>query len=114
MSDSTWAVIGNDHNDVIDFLKLPHVPYEQQIELLNAWLAQKRLETREDGSQVEFTYEQRINAVRGDSTGQGDMPMEYLQSHTRLPVGQESHVKFTLQSKNEMYLNFESAIYCEP
>ena len=39
--------------------------------------------------------------------------MEYLQSHTRLPVGQESHVKFTLQSKNEMYLNFESAIYLE-
>jgi hypothetical protein len=29
-------------------------------------------------------------------------------------VGEESHVKFTLQSKNEMYLNFESAIYREP
>ena len=43
-----------------------------------------------------------------------DMPMEYLQSHTRLPVGEESHVLFTLQSKNEMYLNFESAIYREP
>ena len=113
VSDSTWAVIGNDQNDVIDFLKLPHVPYEQQIELLNAWLAKKRVEAGPDGSQAEFTYEQRINAVRGDSTGQGDMPMEYLQNHTRLPVSQDSHVKFTLQSKNEMYLNFESAIYRE-
>ena len=114
VSDSTWAVIGNDQNDVIDFLKLPHVPYEQQIELLNAWLAQERSETRDDGAKVTFTYEQRINAVRGDSTGQGDMPMEYLQAHTRLPVSQESHVKFTLQSKNEMYLGFESALYREP
>lgn len=41
------------------------------------------------------------------------MPMEYLQAHTRLPVGPDSHVKFALQSRNEMYLNFESAIYRE-
>jgi hypothetical protein len=111
VSDSTWAVVGNDQNDVIDFLKLPHVPYEQQIELLNAWLGQKRTETNDDGSEVEFTYADRIVAVRGDSTGQGDMPMEYLQSHTRLPVGDESHVKFTLQSKNEMYSGFEAALF---
>lgn len=41
------------------------------------------------------------------------MPMEYLQAHIRLPVSQDSHVKFTLQSKTEMYLNVESAIYRE-
>jgi hypothetical protein len=42
------------------------------------------------------------------------MLMECLQFHTRLPVGDESDVKFSLQSKIEMYLNFESAIYREP
>jgi hypothetical protein len=63
---------------------------------------------------VKFAYEQLINTVRGDSMGQGDMPMEYLQAHTHLPVGTDSHIKFTLQSKNELYLNFESAIYREP
>lgn len=72
--------------------------------MVNAWLAQERSETNDKGEEVKFTYEERINSVRGDSTGQGDMPMEYLQAHTRLPVGEESHVKFTLQSKNEMYL----------
>ena len=33
---------------------------------------------------------------------------------TRLPVGPDSHQKFALRSTNEMYLNFESAIYREP
>lgn len=26
VSDSTWAVVGNDVNDVVDFMKLPHIP----------------------------------------------------------------------------------------
>ena len=37
--------------------------------------------------------------------------MEYLQSNTRLPIGDESHVKFTLQSKNDLYQTFEAALY---
>lgn len=33
-----------------------------------------------DGKEQDFewSYLERINGVRGDSTGQGDMPMEYL------------------------------------
>ncbi len=42
------------------------------------------------------------------------MPVEYLQSHTRLPMRQESRVYFILQSKNEMYLKYKSAIYRVP
>jgi hypothetical protein len=37
--------------------------------------------------------------------------MEYLAAHSGLPVGQASHVKSTLQSKNDLYVNFEQAIY---
>jgi hypothetical protein len=106
VSDATWAIVGNDQNDIVDMLKLPSVAYEEQIELLTAWLN----EPRKDSS-GEFTYMQRILGVRGDSTGQGDMPMETLERQTRLPVDTTSHVKFTLQSKNEMYLLFEEAIF---
>jgi hypothetical protein len=49
--------------------------------------------------------------VAGDSTGMGDFPMEFLQSHSGLPVGQESLVKFTLQSKHEMYSKWEAALF---
>ena len=42
------------------------------------------------GQSAEFTYADRIVGVRGDSTGLSDMPMEFLQNHTRLPVGKES------------------------
>jgi hypothetical protein len=115
VSDSTWAVVGNEQNDVVDMLKLPSVAYEEQIELLKAWLNEKRTEkvVKDNGAEetVEFTYLQRILGVCGDSTGQGDMPMETLEDRTRLPVDESSHVKFTLQSKNEMYLLFEEAIF---
>jgi hypothetical protein len=40
-----------------------------------------------------------------------DFPMEFLQSHSDLPVGQESMVKFTLQSKHEMYTKWEDALF---
>ena len=41
--------------------------------------------------------------------------MEFLRDHTRLPIGEERHLKFTLQEEqNEMYRNFESAVYGEP
>ena len=42
------------------------------------------------------------------------MPMELLQSSTCLPVGSESHVKFTLQSTNEICTNFDNALFREP
>lgn len=57
---------------------------------------------------------ERIVGARGDSTGQGDMPMEFLQGHSNLPVGEDSHVKFTLQSKNDLFLCFEQAIFRDP
>ncbi len=37
--------------------------------------------------------------------------MEYLQEHSGLPVGQESLVEFTLESKNEMYTTLEAALF---
>jgi hypothetical protein len=58
-----------------------------------------------------FTYFDHISTVRGDSTGLGDFPMEYLQDHAGLPVGDESKVKFTAQSKNEMYTLWEAALF---
>ena len=37
--------------------------------------------------------------------------MEFLQSHSGLPVGNESLVKFTLQSNHEMYTKWEAAVF---
>ena len=39
------------------------------------------------------------------------MRMEVLQSNTNLPVGPASHVKFTLQAKNEHYTNFDNVLF---
>ena len=68
-----------------------------------------------DGKEVEetFSYFDRITTVRGDSTGIGDFPMEYMQDHSGLPMGDESLVKFTAQSKNEMYTTLEAALFRE-
>lgn len=98
VSDSTCAALVNNKNDLVDMIKLPSVQYEQQIELLKDWL-EPRIEN--------------ICGVKGDSTGQGDMPMEVLANNTRLPMDATSHVKFTLQSKNEMYVNFEACLFRE-
>lgn len=103
VSDHTWFTAVNQFNDVLRWIKIPHLPYEQQIELLLAELRKPW----EDGKPL-FD---RVVAVRGDSTGQGDMPMEFLQMHSGLPIAAESHVKFTLQSKNDLYVNFENAIF---
>jgi hypothetical protein len=96
-------------------IKYPHLPYEQQIEMMLSDLKKPIKATRKkpDGTEedYEWTLFERIVGVRGDSTGQGDMPMEFLQSHSGLPVGEASHVKFTLQSKNDLYTNFEQAIF---
>src|SRR5947207_3109718 len=59
-------------------------------------------------------YRTKLQAVRGDSTGIGDFPMEYLRDHGNLPMGEESLFKFTAQSKNELYLNAEAALFREP
>jgi hypothetical protein len=95
--DHTWVVLVNEFCDIVDMLKVPHMRYEKQIEDVVGWL------TRND-------YYQKVYAVRGDSTGQGDMPMEFLQDHTRLPVEEESHIKFSMQSKNIMFTGFQEAL----
>lgn len=99
--DHTWVVLVNAMCDIVDMLKVPHMRYEKQIEEIVAWL------TRHD-------YYQRIYAVRGDSTGQGDMPMEFLEDHTRLPLDEESHVKFGMVSKHVMYTGFQEAMSRDP
>lgn len=70
VSDNKWIAVCNRQNDILTWLKIPHLPYEQQIEMILAdlnrpWIDGKRLFDR-------------IVGVKGDSTGQGDMPMEYL------------------------------------
>jgi hypothetical protein len=114
VSDQTFATVGNNQNDVLDWFAYPKTRYEEQIELLVADL--KRPRTRKNLNGVEETFDcfSRIVGVRGDSTGLGDFPMEFLQSHSGLPVGNESLVKFTLQSKHEMSSKWEQAIYREP
>src|SRR5690606_17842210 len=82
-SDYTWCAVGNGQNDVIDWLKVPHLPFSEQVELIKQWVEQKRVGRRrlEDGTIEEFTYRyvDRIVAVRGDSTGAtGDAPNEML------------------------------------
>jgi len=44
----------------------------------------------------------------------GDFPMEYLQEHSGLPIGQDSLVKITPESKNEMYTLLDAALFREP
>ncbi len=41
----------------------------------------------------------------------GDFPMEFLESNTWLPIDESSFVKFTLQSKNEMYGLFDEVLF---
>lgn len=113
-SDWTWAGITTRRNDLLAMWKFPRDRYERQIEQLLTELKTERKAKKLDKDQeVEetFTYFDRISTVRGDSTGIGDFPMEYLQDHSGLPVGEESRVKFTSDSKNEMYLLFEAALF---
>lgn len=100
-SDSTWATLTNDVNDVVTWFKYPHSRYEEQIELL--MLDLKRM-----------GVVNKIMVVKGDATGLGDFPMEYLATHTVLPVDDESKFKFTLQSKDQLYQNFQAALFREP
>lgn len=116
-SDYTWAGLMNRKNDLIDFFKYPHVRYEEQIEMLLADLKQPRhWSILADGQEVvqQFTYFDRIGTVRGDASGLGDFPMEYLQDHSGLPISEDSRVKFTPESKNEMFTMFEAALFRDP
>lgn len=109
------ATVGNDENEVLDWFRYPKMRYEEQIELLIADLKRKRKRRKElpDGQLIEeeFDYFSRIVGVRGDTTGLGDFPMEFLQSNSGLPIDEESMVKFTLQSKHEMYGALEDALF---
>ena len=106
--DEGWGIskVASEIADTFDIasgmLKVPHVGYEEQINLLLEWLK----ETREIKGET-FSYFERINVVRGDSTGQGDFPMEFLRDHSGLPMGDESSVQFTKQAKNEMFTLYD-------
>jgi hypothetical protein len=58
-------------------------------------------------------YAPRILSVRGDDTGAGG-PMELLIQNGKLPVSRDSFFKFTLQSKDALYVNFEQALFKDP
>jgi hypothetical protein len=73
----------------------PHINYEDQIELML-----KDLEP----------YKGRISNVLSDATGQGDGPSELL-GNSWLPVGPDTKFKFTMQSKNDLYVNFEQVLF---
>lgn len=114
-SDFTWPGLTTRSFDLMAMWKLPHVRYEEQIQMLMDELktprkCKKRLP---DGTEVdeEFRFFDRITTVRGDSTGVGDFPMEFLRDHSGLPMGEDSSVQFTKQSKNEMYSVLDAAIY---
>lgn len=115
--DWTWTGVMNRNFDLLWMWKYPHVRYEEQMELMltdlkapRTWLVMR------DGEEVEeeFTFFDRIVTVRGDSSGKGDFPMEYMQDHSGLPIGEESMVQFTVQAKNEMYSELEAAIFRQP
>lgn len=99
-SDFTWLTIVNDKGDVIDWFKYPHGLYKNQVELMNADLKARG-------------YLDRILAVKGDDTGVGG-PMEILQENSVLPVSKDSFFKFSLQSKNDLYLCFEQSLFRDP
>lgn len=119
VSDATWAGVTTRGYDLMGMWKYPRERYERQIEMLLTDLKMPRkclrLVRDDQGNEKlveeEFTYFDRIVTVRGDSTGIGDFPMEYLQEHSGLPVGEDSLVKFTLESKNEMYTTLEAACF---
>lgn len=107
-SDYTWVTIVNDKNDVIDWNKVPHVTYPEQVTLINEWL----LEPRKDFEGKEYRYIDRIYAFRGDATGAaGDAPNEILQLESSLPIDDDSFFVFGSQSKNDLYVNFELYLF---
>jgi hypothetical protein len=102
-SDFTWVTVANYQNDVIDWLKVPHVTYPEQVTMIREWLKQERNGWR---------YMDRVLGVRGDATGgSGDAPNEILQQESGLPMSEESFFVFTKQGKNDLYVNFEGTLF---
>lgn len=115
-SDFTWVCVVNDRSDVIDWLKVPHVTYPEQVDIITAWAEEKRTGKRlkEDGSveTFEYTYAERASGLRGDATGgAGDAPNELLQTKGVLPMSEDSFFVFTKQGKNDLYVNYEQALF---
>jgi len=96
-SDETIATLSNPLNDVAVWFAYPHVRYEDQIQMLL-----KDLEP----------FREKIAGVRSDATGQGDGPSELLEN-TWLPCGPDTKFKFTTQSKNDLYVNFEQSLFAD-
>ena len=118
VSDSTWAGLMTRSFDLVAMWKYPRERYERQIEMLltDLMMGRQCIARLPNGTELlqDFTFFDRISTVRGDSTGLGDFPMEYLQDHAGLPMGEESLVKFTAESKNEMYTTWEAALFRDP
>ncbi len=97
ISDETIASLATPENDVVGWFKYPHVNHQEQIELLL-----KDLEP----------YKDRISSVRSDATG-ADMITEYLELNSWLPMDKNSAFKFSLQSKANLYSEFEESLHRE-
>lgn len=92
-ADDTWATLVTPANDVVAWFQYPHIPYEDQIAMMVRDLE---------------PYKGKIVGGLSDATGQGDAPTEYLLRNTWIPV---EKFKFSMQSKNDLYTNFETALY---
>jgi hypothetical protein len=124
LRDQAWELVGSGFAPVYASIprqkpmasrpRYPKTRYEEQIELLMADLKRPRTRKNQNGVEETFDYFSRIVGVRGGSAGMGDVPTEFLQSHSGRPAGNDSLVKFTLQSKHEMHTKWERAIYREP
>jgi hypothetical protein len=100
-SDHTWLTVVNDENDVLAWFKYPHGLYQDQIELMRADLT---------GAGY---LDGRILGVRADDTGVGG-PTEMLMNAGFLSMGTDAFFKFTVQSKDQLYTNFQEALFREP
>jgi len=111
------ATVGNDQNDVLEWFRYPKMRYEEQIELLLADLKRKRKRKKliSNGPVVEeeLDYFSRIVGVRGGFYGLRRLPNGIPAEQQRAPIGTDSQVKFTIQSKHEMYTKWEDALFRE-
>jgi hypothetical protein len=94
-SDETWLAVATKEMEIVTWFVYPHVNYEDQIAMMMKDLA---------------PYRGKIEDVLSDATGQGDGPTEML-FRTWLPVGDSTKFKFTMQSKNDLYVNFEECLF---
>lgn len=93
-SDETIVALATRENDIVGWWRYPHIDFEEQIEMML-----KDLES----------FRGKVVSVRSDATSE-QMATERL-SRTWLPCGPDTKFKFTLQSKSELYANFEQALF---